>query len=260
VTPSTLHYELAGPADGPPLLLGNSLGTTLQMWDPQLAGLTERGRVIRYDHRGHGASPVPRGPYDIAQLGSDVLALLDRLEVQHTSYCGLSLGGMVGMWLAANAPERIDKLILISTSAHLPPASAWTERAAAVRDAGTTDVIADSVLARWLTPPFAREHEALVSRLRAMLVSTPASGYASCCEVIGQLDLTHSLPSIGSPTLVIAGEQDPTTPPEHARVIADAVPGARLEIVTPAAHLANMEQSAAVTRLIVEHLDRQEAR
>lgn len=260
MTPYALHHDLTGPASAPPLLLGSSLGTTLAMWDPQLPALADRWRVIRYDHRGDGASPAPTGRYDIAGLGSDVLALLDRLGIERTSYCGLSLGGMVGMWLAANAPERIDKLILICTSAHLPPASAWAERAAAVRAAGTTEVVADAVLARWLTPSFAHDHGELVSWLRAMLVSTPADGYASCCEVIERLDLRPSLPSIVSPTLVIAGEQDAATPPEHARMIAAAVPRARLKILTQAAHLASVERPTDVTRLIVDHLEPQEDR
>jgi len=260
MTPCALHHELAGPVGAPALMLGGSLGTTLEMWDPQLPALADRRRVIRYDHRGHGASPVPAGPYEIAELGSDVLALLDRLGIERTSYCGLSLGGMVGIWLAANAPERIDKLILICTSAHLPPASVWAKRAALVRAAASTEVVADAVIARWLTPTFAREHGGLLSSLRTMLVSTPAEGYGGCCDVIERLDLRPGLPSITSPMLVIAGEQDLATPPEHGRLIADAVPGARVRTVAQAAHLASVERSAEVTRLIVDHLEQQEDR
>jgi 3-oxoadipate enol-lactonase len=260
VTSCALHHELAGPEGAPPLLLGPSLGTTLHMWDPQLSTLSQGRRVIRYDHRGHGSSPVPPGPYDIADLGGDVVALLDRLGIERTSYCGLSLGGMVGMWLAANAPERIERLILVCTSAHLPPASAWTERAAAVLAARSTDAVADAVLGRWLTPPFTRAHPEVVAWVRAMLVNTPPEGYAACCGVIGRLDLRGVLGSIASPPLVIAAAHDRSTPPEHGRAIAAAVPGARLHLLPEAAHLANVECASDVTRLIVDHLDTSEAR
>jgi pimeloyl-ACP methyl ester carboxylesterase len=142
--PVELRHELSGWAErssAPPLLMGGSLGTTLAMWAPQLGQLVRRARVIRFDHRGHGGSPVPAGPYSIEDLGGDVLALMDRLGVERASYCGLSIGGMVGQWLAINAPQRIERLVLICTSAHLPPASAWTERAATVRAAGSPEVI-----------------------------------------------------------------------------------------------------------------------
>lgn len=259
MTSVALHHELAGPDDAPPLLLGPSLGTTLRMWDPQLPTLSQSRRLVRYDHRGHGSSPVSPEPYDIADLGGDVVALLDRLGIERASYCGLSLGGMVGMWLAANAPERIDRLILVCTSAHLPPASSWTERAAAVHAARSTEAVADAVLGRWLTPPFTRAHPDVVAWVRAMLLNTPPGGYSACCGVIGRLDLRGVLESVASPTLVIAGDQDQSTPPEHGRAIAAAIPGARLEILR-SAHLANVECAADVTRLIVNHLDRPEAR
>ena len=145
--PVDLNCASTGSDDAPVLLLGGSLGTTLDMWDPQVPALSATHRVIRFEHRGHGGSPVPTGPYTIDELGADVLTLLDRLGLARVSYCGLSIGGMVGQWLAINAPERIDRLILLCTSAHLPPASGWRERAAAVRAAGTPEVVADAVLA-----------------------------------------------------------------------------------------------------------------
>ena len=156
--PEALHHESAGDERAPALVLGCSLGTAAAMWEPQVAALAEHLRVIRYDHRGHGASPVPPGPYEIEDLGRDVLALLDRLGIERASVGGVSLGGMVAMWLGANAPDRVERLVLCCTSAHLPPASAWAERAAAVREAGTTEVVADAVVARWLTPAFAAAH------------------------------------------------------------------------------------------------------
>ena len=249
-----LHHESAGDESAPALLLGGSLGTALAMWEPQVAPLAERLRVIRYDHRGHGASPVPAGPYDIADLGRDVLALMDRLGLERASFGGVSLGGMVAMWLGANAPERVDRLVLCFTSAHLPPASGWADRAAAVREAGTTEVVADAVVARWLTPGFAAEHPETQAWLRAMLLATDPEGYAASCGVIERLDLRDALPSIAAPTLVISGADDQSTPPEHQRLLAEAIPSARLETLSPAAHIGSVEQADEVTRLILEHV------
>jgi 3-oxoadipate enol-lactonase len=245
------HHEVAG--GGPRVLMGGSLGTTLAMWDGQLA-LAERLGLVRFDHRGHGGSPAPPGPYEIADLAGDVLALMDDLGLERASYCGVSLGGMVGMWLGANAPERIDRLVLICTSAHMPPASMWQERAAAVLAARTTEGIADAVVERWLTPEFADEHPEARARLRAMLVAADPDGYAACCGAIERMDLRGELARIVAPTLVISGADDLATPVEHQRLIAGAIPGARHEIVSPAAHIAPVQQPEAINRLIGEHL------
>jgi 3-oxoadipate enol-lactonase len=252
-TPVAIHHEVSGPADAPAILLGESLGTTLAMWDGQ-APLAERLRTVRYDHRGHGRSPMPPGPYEIADLGRDVLALMDRLGLDRASHCGVSLGGMVGMWLAANAPERVERLILICTSAHMPPASAWAERAATVRRTGGTETIADAVVERWLTPGYAAERPDVRATLRDMLAGASPEGYAACCDAIRDMDLRPLLGRIEAPTLVISGAEDQAAPPEHQRLIADAIPGARHEVLSPAAHIAPVEQPEAVTTLIVEHL------
>jgi 3-oxoadipate enol-lactonase len=241
------HHEIAG--DGPPVLMGSSLGTTLHMWDAQLP-LAERFRLIRYDHRGHGGSPSPPGPYEIADLARDVL----ELDIDRAHCVGLSIGGMVGMWLAANAPERIDRLVVICTSALMGPASMWQERAATVLEAGSTEPIADPVVDRWLTPGFAAEHPDARAKLRAMLTSADPEGYAACCGAIERMDLRGELGRISAPTLVISGADDLATPVEHQRLIAAAIPGARHEIVSPAAHIAAVEQSDAINRLIEEHL------
>jgi 3-oxoadipate enol-lactonase len=233
--------------------MGGSLGTTLKMWDGQLP-LGEHLRLVRHDHRGHGGSPVPPGPYEIADLGRDVLALMDSLGIARASYCGLSVGGMVGMWLGANAPERIERLVLVCTSAHMPPPSLWHERAAAVLEAGSTEVIADGVVERWLTPAFAAEHPEVGAGLRAMLTASDAAGYAACCGAIERMDLRNDLPRITAPTLVVSGSDDLATPPEKQELIAQAIPGARHETVGPAAHVAAVEQADAVNRLIGEHL------
>jgi 3-oxoadipate enol-lactonase len=240
------------------VLLGSSLGTTLEMWDPQVPALAERRRVVRFDARGHGRSPVPPAPYEIADLGRDVLALMDQLGVERAAYCGVSIGGMAGMWVAAHAPERIERLALLCTSAHLPPASAWAERAAAVLAAGTTEVVADAVVARWLTPAFAQGRPEVRAWLLGMLTAQPPAGYAACCGAIERMDLRGELGRIGAPTLVVAGGDDSATPLENARTIAAGIPGARLEVVPSAAHLASVERAEEVTRLLLDHLDPQE--
>jgi 3-oxoadipate enol-lactonase len=250
-----LAYERTGPEAGVPLLLGGSLGTTHAMWAAQAEALAGRFHMIAFDHRGHGRSPVPDGPYSIATLGGDVLALMDHLGLERASYCGLSLGGMVGQWLAINAPERIDRLILISTAAHLPPARAWRERAEAVRDAGSPAAVADAVVARWFTPRFSADHPQIVTAYRAMIAETSAQGYAACCEAIADYDVRPGLSSVPARTLVIAGAQDPAAPPELGRAIADAVPAARLEVLDPGAHLVSVERAEEVTRLIAGHLE-----
>ena len=253
MTTVELSHAVAG--DGPVIAFGGSLGTTLDMWEPQVSRLSDRFCTVAFDHRGHGRSPVPPGPYEIADLGRDVLALLDRLGIERAAYCGLSIGGMVGQWLAISAPERITRLILICTAAHLPPPSAWTERAASVREAGSPEVVADAVVGRWFTAPFAAANPALVAAHRAMIATTDAEGYASCCEAISTLDLRSGLPGVTAPTLVIAGAQDPSIPPEHGRAIAEAVPGARFELLDPAAHLASVERAPDVAQLIENHLE-----
>jgi 3-oxoadipate enol-lactonase len=254
--PVALHHETAGPEDGHVVLMGGALGTTLALWDAQAGPLAAGLRVVRFDHRGHGGSPVPPGPYSIDALGGDVLALLDSLELERASYCGISLGGMVGMWLAAHAPERIDRLVLLCTAAYLPPPEAWAERAAAVLSAATTEAVADAVLARWLTPEFAREHPEAVAKLRAMLVATSPEAYAGCCRAIERMDLRADLPRVRAPTLVVAGAQDPSTPPEHGEAIAAAIPGARFELLSPSAHICAVERASEVTGLIRDHLAR----
>lgn len=248
-----VHYELSGPAEAPVLVLSGSLGTDLSMWDPQAEPLAARFRLLRYDQRGHGRSPVPKGPYSIAELGDDLISLLDRLEIEHAAVCGLSLGGMTGMWVAAHVPERIDRLVLLCTSAQLGPGSMWRERAQTVRTRGL-EAIADAALERWFTEGFRQANPDLVKRMRAALCATPPEGYASCCEAIAAMDLRAHLASIAAPTLVIAGKDDPATPPEHGRLIADSIPQARLQVVGPAAHLANLEQPKRVTDLILEFL------
>jgi 3-oxoadipate enol-lactonase len=248
-----VHFLSDGPDDAPVVVLAGSLGSTLEMWDPQVAALAERFRVVRYDHRGHGKSPVVPGPFELADLGGDVVELLDRLGAERAHVVGLSLGGMVGMWLAANAPERVDRLALLCTSSLMGPASAWTDRAALVRAEGT-GAVAAAVVDRWVTPEYAAAHPDVVARLREMVAGTPAEGYAACCEVIARMDLTADLAAITAPTLAIAGADDPATPPVHLETIVAGVADGRLAVLDEAAHLASFQQAPAVNRLLLEHL------
>ena len=252
---SDLYYEEDGGASSPAVVLGSSLGTTHAMWEPVAANLARSHRVVAYDHRGHGRSPLPEGRSDISDLGGDVLALLDRLELERVSYVGTSLGGMVGLWLASNAPQRIERLVCVCSSAYLPPAQGWRARAARVRGAGSVAAVADEVLDRWFTPRYAEAHGDVVEPIAKTLRESPAEGYASCCEVIERLDLRDQLSGIAIPTLAIAATDDHAIPPEHSRAIAAGVPDARFELLTHGAHLAAIECAPEVTALIEQHLE-----
>ena len=259
MTAVDVHVVADGPMDAPVLVLAPSLGATVAMWEPQLAAFTSRFRVLRYEPRGHGRSPVPSAPYQIADFVDDVVRLLDRHGVESAFFCGLSMGGMVGIALAAAFPDRVRGLVLCSTSALLGPPQAWIERAATVRASGTAAVAA-TVVSRWLTPGYAAEHPDVVARLQQMLVSTSDEGYAACCGAIERMDLRPALPRVSAPTLVLVGREDPLTPPTHAEELTAAIRGARLEVLSQAAHLLNVEQAEAFNRLVLAHLDQGNAR
>ena len=248
----TLAYHFDGDPAAPVLMFAGSLGSTLAMWEPQLP-LAERFRLLRYDHPGHGGSPPAVGPLTIDDLGGGVVELLDELELERVSFCGLSLGGMVAMWLASRAPERVERLVLCCTAARLGPPEFWEERAELVRREGMA-AVADTVVGRWFTPRFHERRASEVDRFRAMLLGTDPESYAYCCEAIRDLDLRDGLPAIVAPTIVIAGAEDPSTPVEHAEAIVGAIPGSRLVVIPDAAHLANVEQADAVNDAVLEHL------
>jgi 3-oxoadipate enol-lactonase len=251
--PPPLVASLEGPAGAPVLVLGNSLGTTREVWEPQATVLGERFRLLRFEHRGHGGSPAPPGPYTIGELGADVLRLLDGFGVQTASYCGISLGGMIGMWLAARAPERIDALGLCCTSAYLPPVGFWTGRAAQARAGGMAS-LAGQVVGRWFTSAFRARDPATVAGFVTTLEGVDPQGYAGCCEAIAALDLRSSLGRISAPVLVIAGAEDPATPPWHGAQIASAVGRSRLRVIRGGSHLANVSQPGEVTATLLAHL------
>ena len=250
----SLAWREDGPADAPPLVLLNSVGSTTGMWTPCLAALTEQFRVIRIDTRGHGDSPPsPAGAQTgIADLAADVLAVLDSLGLDRVAIAGLSLGGMVGMWVAIHRPDRVSRLALLCTSAHLTPESLWRERAAAVRSGGMS-AISDAVVSRWVTPALATRDPALLASLKDMVDSIDAESYAQCCEAIATMNQLADLGRIAAPTLVIGGADDPATPTDHQRAIVDRVEGARLEIVDDAAHVATFEQPGRIAALLLGH-------
>jgi 3-oxoadipate enol-lactonase len=249
-----LHHVLEGPEDAPVLVLSNSLGTTLDMWDPQVEALAGRFRLLRYDHRGHGGSPVPEGPYAIEDLGRDLLVLLDRLGIEDFNFGGLSVGGMVGMWVASEVPERVERLVLLCTSALLGPRDMWDARIASVGDGGM-DAIADAVLERWFTPGFRYEHPEVVGWVGDQLRATSPEGYVATCGAIRDMDLRDRLGAVEAPTLLLAGPDPPPAPPDHAERIAEGVRDSRLVVIPEAAHLANIERAERVAGEMIGHLD-----
>ena len=250
-----LHRTVTGPDDGPPLVLSSSLGATAAMWDPQIPEFSQRFRTIAYDHRGHGGSEAPDGPYELEDFGSDVLAMLDELGIERAHFCGLSLGGMVALWLGAHAPGRLASLTICCSSARPGNEPAWTERIETVRAADSVKPVAAAVASRWTTPAFAAANPGVVERLEAMLAANAPDAYAACCRVVRDLDLVDDLDRITAPSLVISGAQDEALRPEHQRLIAGAIPGARLETIDPGAHLPNIEQPEVFSALVTRHVE-----
>jgi 3-oxoadipate enol-lactonase len=250
-----LNHRVEGPAGAPVLVLLNSLGADLRMWEPQAEALRGELRLVRLDTRGHGGSPVPDGPWTLADLGGDVLALLDSLGVAKASFAGVSLGGSTALWLAAHAPERVEQIFPCFTAAWFGPPDPWLARAEIVRAKGV-EAVADAVLDRWFTE---RVDPDLRARMREMIVATPPEGYAAATEVVAHLDLREDLGRITAPTVVISGAEDPACPPEVGRALAAGIPGAEFVEIEGAAHLGNLERPEAVIDLIRTHLSTEDS-
>lgn len=249
-----LAHDVHGPEGAPVVVLGSSLGTDRRMWDEQLPALAERFRVVRYDHLGHGESPVPQQPVTVADLATGVVALMDALGVERAHHVGLSLGGAVAQWLAVHRAARVDRMALVCTAADFAPAQRWRDRAGTVRGEGTASLV-ESTLGRWFTPAFgdaARQQE-LLDGLRA----TSDAGYAACCEALASFEVRGELGRVRAPTLVISGREDPATPPARGEELVAGISAgggmAWLEVV-PGAHLASVESAETVTRLLLAHL------
>ena len=247
-----LFYDLTGPGDAPVVAFSNSIGTTLEMWDAQARALAERCRVLRYDTRGHGRSPVADHPVSIADLADDLASLLDALGVDRAHVVGLSLGGMTAQSLAARRPDRVESLVLMATSAYLP--SGWDERAATVRAHGM-GAIADAVIARWFTLSFAASSPEAVAPFRERFLRMDPRGYAACCGAIAEMDLRSSNAAIAAPTLIIAGADDPATPVAMMEEIRARIPQAELIVLPRAAHILAVERADLVNRHLAAFLD-----
>ena len=247
-----IHVRVDGPPGARVLMLSNSLGTTMDMWDGQLAPFTRHFRLVRYDRRGHGKSGCPEGPYTMERLGRDALAVLDGLGLERVSWCGLSMGGMVGQWLGANAPQRIERLVLTNTSSYFADKAAWNERIALVRERGLA-AYAGPNMERWFTKGFRERSPEAVAPIRAMFAATPLAGYIACAEAVRDMDHRALLPRIEAPTLVIAGRHDPATPLEANEYISSNVAGAKLTVLD-AAHMSNVEQRDAYTEAVLGFL------
>lgn len=247
-----LHYRLDGPESAPILVLSNSLGTNMEMWQGQMAALTRRFRVLRYDTRGHGQSGISPSPYQVDTLGKDVLALLDGLKIARASFCGLSMGGMTGMWLGVHAPDRIDRLVLSNTAAKIGTPEVWNTRIAAVQTGGMAAIL-PGVIQRWFTEDFTKRQPEAVERISAMLLGTSPEGYCAACGAVRDMDQRKAIVAIRAPTLVIAGTYDLATPAADGRAVAEAIPGARY-VELPAAHLSNVECEPAFTKALLDFL------
>jgi 3-oxoadipate enol-lactonase len=247
-----LYVRVDGHDTAPALMLCNSLGTDLHLWDAQAAQWARNFRLVRYDRRGHGRSGLGNAPRTMDTLGRDALAIMDALGLEKVQWCGLSMGGMVGQWLGANAPERIDKLILSNTSAYFPNKTPWDNRIKAIRENGLESV-ADGIMAIWFTADFRAREPETVARLRAMLCETPVEGYIASCETVRDMDLRALLPRIKAPTLIIGGKHDLSTPVEAAEFMRAHIPDATLTVLDTA-HISNVEQPAIYSDVVLNFL------
>lgn len=249
---TALHYRLDSEAAHPVLMLSNSLGATLDMWEPQIAELIKHFRVLRYDNRGHGASDVPPGPYSMDRIGRDAQELIEALKLAPVAFCGLSLGGMVGIWLGANAPAYVSRAVLASTSTHTGQPEIWNQRIALIEAEGM-HAAAGSIVQRWLTPEYIERHPAPTAKVLAMIAGIPPKGYTAMAAAVRDMDQRASLPAVAMPVLVIAGARDAAASPAMAEAIAGAMPNARLAILD-AAHLSNTELPDEFTKLVLAFL------
>jgi 3-oxoadipate enol-lactonase len=249
-----LYVQVEGPERAPTLILSNSLGTTLDMWEPQLGPFTQHFRLVRFDRRGHGKSGAPKGPYSMEQLGRDVLAIMDGLDIKKANWCGLSMGGMEGMWLGANAPERFERLVLSNTCCYFPDKKGWNDRLALVQEKGVP-AFAAANMERWFTKGFREREPQAVARIMEMFSATPLEGYIACGSAVRDMDHRELLPKVKVPKLVLIGRHDPATTPEAGEYICTNIPGAQY-VMLDAAHLSNIEQPQQFNDAVLGFLTR----
>lgn len=247
-----IHVEVTGSESAPALMLSNSLGTNLHMWDDQAAEFAKHFRLIRYDRRGHGQSGAPKGPYSFDLFGRDILAVLDALKIEKTNWCGLSMGGMDGQWLGANAPERIEKLVLANTNYYYPDKGPWADRIKFVRDNGLEKLVGPN-MERWFTKGFRERAPQAIERMTKMFLTSNKDGYIGCVEAIRDMDFRASNPRIAKQTLVIVGKHDPATPPAWGEQISQQIKSAEL-VSLDAAHISNIEQPKNFTDAVLNFL------
>lgn len=250
-----LNYRFDGPVDAPVLVLSNSLGTDLNMWEAQIPAFSEYFRVLRYDTRGHGASSVTPGPYSIEQLGRDVLDLVDTLGIDRFAFCGLSMGGLIGQWLGINAGERLARLVICNTGAKIGTDEVWNDRIDTVLKGGMQAMhdMREASSARWFTPAFAEQQPVRAGRITQMIANTSPEGYAANCAAVRDADYREQLGAIKVPTLIVCGSQDPVTTPEHGRFMLERIDGAKL-VEFDAAHLSNVEMGDRFSERVLDFL------
>ena len=247
-----LHYELSGAMNGRVLVLANSLGSNLHMWDKLLPSLEKNLRLLRYDTRGHGQSSVPPPPYSIEQLGGDLLLLMDNLSINRAHLCGLSLGGLISLWLGIHAPERFERLIFANTAARIGTHDGWEQRIAMVQSSGM-GVLAPQTVERWLTPAYRAQHPTEAETIRQMLAATNPDGYCGCCAVLRDTDLRAEVATIEAPCLVITGTHDPATPPSDGRAIHSALRDSSF-VEFDSAHLSAWEKAEEFAAAVLAFL------
>ena len=247
----TVDGHVAAPA----LILSNSLGTTLEMWDPQVDTFSKDYRLIRYDSRGHGGSPVTPGPYSLADLGQDVLAVMDALAIERAAFCGISMGGHTGLWLGIHAGSRFNAIAVCNSAAKIGTPQGWNERTAMVREGGAASMraLAESSPGRWFSADFIDAQPAQVQRAQAWIAGIAPQGYAACCEALATSDLRADLGRISTPTLLLAGASDPVTTVADAQAMQAGIAGAQLAVV-PASHLSNQEAPQAFDQAVLHFL------
>lgn len=248
-----LHTRTDGPDDGPPLVLCNSLGTDLTMWEPQVRDWSASRRIIRFDQRGHGRSSVPDPPYSVEQLGRDAVAVMDAYDLDTADVCGLSLGGMVALWLAGTVGDRLHRVVLADTAAKVGTAEGWRMRIDAVRDRGMA-AVAELALARFFTPDSLLADTFEVQAVRKMVTETDSQGYIGSCQALATADLSELASTVSVLTLVVVGDQDEATPPSDAQALQEGIQESRLEIIADAGHLSNLEQPEAFAEAVTRFL------